>query len=92
MSAPEAFYLKLLWPGYIDSDEKYVAIVIAGILATRCDGDGFLTLPPYSMHLTEVGMHLKVTSRVMIALPSLWGVEISHWRQWMHLWLGHCLH
>lgn len=61
MLAPEAFFLKLLWPGYIDSDEKYVAIMIAGILATRCDLDqSSVTLPPYSMHLTEVGMHLKV--------------------------------
>lgn len=62
MSAPEAFFLKLLWPSYIECDEKYVAIVIAGILATRFDTDPSqaMRLPPFAMHLTEVGMHLKV--------------------------------
>ena len=61
MSSPEAFYLKLLWPGYTENDEKYVAIAIAGILATRSESDqNSIRLPPYSMHLTEVGMHLKV--------------------------------
>jgi len=76
MKAPEAFFLKLLWPGYIDSDEKYLAIIIAGILSTRSDQDRVASqLPPFSMHLTEVGMHLKmleaVDASLAWALPNL---------------------
>lgn len=76
MSASEAFFLKLLWPGYVDCDEKYLAIVIAGILATRSEQDRKTSqLPPFSMHLTEVGMHLKlleaVDASLAWALPSL---------------------
>lgn len=76
MSAPEAFFLKLLWPGYVDCDEKYLAIVIAGILATRSEQDRKTSqLPQFSMHLTEVGMHLKlleaVDASLAWALPSL---------------------
>ena len=83
MSAPEAFYLKLLWPEYIDSDEKYVAIVIAGILTTRWDLDqNSLSLPPYSMHLTEVGMHLKVRLSLVKARDVTFVARCSRSRRW----------
>eukprot|EP00210_Caulerpa_lentillifera_P005079 g4852.t1 len=68
MAAPEAFFLKLLWPDYIDCDEKYLAIVIAGILSTRSQDQVVSSLPPYSMHLTEVGMHLKMLEAVDASL------------------------
>lgn len=60
MTAPEAFGLKLLWPTYMEDDEKYLAVLIAGILVTRYERNTD-HLPKYSMHLTEVGMHLKVS-------------------------------
>ncbi|GMH40039.1 hypothetical protein BSKO_07943 [Bryopsis sp. KO-2023] len=73
MAAPEAFGLKLLWPGYMEDDEKYLAILIAGILVTRYERNTE-HLPKYSMHLTEVGMHLKALEAVDAALA--WSLPI----------------
>lgn len=67
MSTSEAFALKLLWPDYMEDDEKYLAINICGILTTRVEKING-TVVPCTMHLTEVGMHLKSLEAVDASL------------------------
>lgn len=71
---PVADALKIIFAAYNTEDRFYLAVVIGGILATRRDPYE-KRLPPFSLHLTEVGMQLKnreaVDACLAWALPAL---------------------